>query len=72
MAHDFNNEFTVILSSVSNAMMALEPGHPARQALVDTEGAIDRCTRKCRSVLAFSVRHGIQPARAPLEAVMQL
>jgi hypothetical protein len=72
MASDFNSEFTVILSSISDAMLALEPGHPARPALFELKGAAERCALKCRGVLALSSRHGIQPARAPLEAVVQL
>jgi hypothetical protein len=72
MANDLNSEFTVIFSSVSEAMLALEPGHPARPALSELKDAAERCALKCRGVQAFNSRHGIRPARAPLEAVMQL
>jgi hypothetical protein len=38
-AHDFNNELTVILSSVANSIMSLEPGPPARPQLLDFLGS---------------------------------
>ena len=72
LAHDFNSELTVILSSVSSAIETLEPGHPARPALLDLEGAARRCAHKCGSTLTFSLRHGIRPARAALAAVLEL
>ncbi|MGD0500653.1 MAG: hypothetical protein ABSC23_19715 [Bryobacteraceae bacterium] len=72
LAHDFNSELTVILSSVSDAILALEPGHPARSPLLDLESSARRCARKCGDVLAFSARHGVRPARAPLSAVMEM
>jgi hypothetical protein len=72
LAHDFNNELTVILSSVSSAIATLEPGHPARPSLLDLEGAARRCAGKCGHTLAFSLRHGIRPARASLAAVLEM
>jgi len=72
MAHDLNSEFTVILSSVSSALLSLEPDHPARPALDELAGAAYRCASKCSDLLVFASRHGVQPARAPLAAVMQL
>ena len=32
VANDLNSEFTVILSSVASAMLAIEADHPARPA----------------------------------------
>ena len=72
MAHDLNSEFTVILSSVSIAIMTLEPDHPARPALAELVSAAQRCTHKCSDLLIFTSRHGVQPARVPLAAVMEL
>ena len=72
MAHDFNSELTVILSSVSSAIAALEPGHPARRPLCDLENAAQRCAGKCSDVLVFSARHGVRPSRTPLAAVMEM
>jgi hypothetical protein len=71
LAHDFNNELTVILSSVADAIAALEPGHPARRPLRYVESSAMRCARKCGDVLDFSARHGVRPARAPLAAVVE-
>ena len=72
LAHDFNNELTIILSSVSIAMETLEPGHPARPAMLDIAGAARRCAHQCGNTLTFSLRHGIRPARASLAAVLEL
>jgi hypothetical protein len=72
LSHDFNSELTVILSSVSSAIATLEPGHPARPALLDLEGAARRCAYKCGNTLAFSLRHGVRPGRASLAAVLEL
>jgi hypothetical protein len=72
MANDLNSEFTVILSSVSIAILSLEPDHPARPALAELTTAVHRCACKCADLLALASRHGVQPARAPLAAVMLL
>ncbi|MGA3096444.1 MAG: hypothetical protein ABSF25_08330 [Bryobacteraceae bacterium] len=72
LAHDFNNELTVILSSVSSAIATLEPDHPARPALLDLEGSARRCAQKCGNTLAFSLRHGVRPTRASLAAVLEM
>jgi hypothetical protein len=72
MAHEFNSELTVILSGVSMAITSLEPGHPARPLLFELQDSARRCADKCATVLAFAARHGVRPARAPLEAVIGL
>ena len=72
VASDLNSEFTVILSSVADAMLSMDAGHPARSALDEVASAVDRCTRKCSELLIFASRHGVQPARVSLAAVMQL
>jgi hypothetical protein len=72
MALDLNSEFTVILSSVSSAILSLEPDHPARPALDELANAVHRCACKCSELLAFASRHGARPARVSLAAVMQL
>ena len=68
-AHDFNNELTVILSSVANSMMALEP-HPARPHLVDLQEAAQRCTRTTSGLLAFSFSRGARMSRAAFESLI--
>jgi hypothetical protein len=67
-----NSEFTVILSSVASAMLAIEADHPARPALDEAAEAVYRCTCKCSELLVFALRHGAHPSRAPLAVVMQL
>ncbi len=71
MAHDFNNELTIILSGVGSAVSAMEPGHPARRPLADAEDSARRCAAKCADVLEFSARRGIRPPRAPLTVFLE-
>jgi len=60
-AHDFNNELTVTLSSVSNSIRALEPGHPPRpQLLLLQEGAL-RCAPKSSGLLNFGAKRRTRP-----------
>jgi hypothetical protein len=37
------NELTIILSSVSHSIRALEPGHPARTHVLELQNAAERC-----------------------------
>ena len=69
MTHELNSEFTVILSSVTEAMVILEAGHPARPLLSDLEGAAQRCAQKCAVLQAFNARHGVRPGRARFAAL---
>jgi hypothetical protein len=52
-AHDFNNELTVILSTVSKIILALEPDHPVRPYLLDLQSAAQRCATKSLSLLQY-------------------
>ena len=70
-AHDFNDELTVILSSVSGSIAALEPGHPARPLLLDLQGAAQRCAWKASALLNFGARRGVRPAATPLERLLE-
>jgi hypothetical protein len=72
LARDFNDELTVILSSASNALMALEPGHPARPAVFEMRSSAHRCARKCAELAIFNHRHGRQAPRASLAALLEL
>jgi hypothetical protein len=69
-AHDMNNELTVILSSVTSSILALEAGHPARPLLFDIQSAAQRCAWKASALLKFSSRHGAQPVAATLESLL--
>ena len=69
-AHDFNEELTVILSSVNNSIRTLEPGHPARAHLVELQIAAERCARTTSGLLAFSYSRGFRPVATPFEALI--
>ena len=69
-AHDFNDELTVILSSVHSSITVLEPGHPARPHLLDLQDAAQRCARKSSGLLSFGLSGGARAARGPLEKLL--
>ncbi|PWU02746.1 MAG: hypothetical protein C5B51_20325 [Terriglobia bacterium] len=69
-AHDFNNELTVILSTVSASIQALEPGHPARPHLFDLQRAAQRCARKSSGLLRFGVQRRNHPVGASLDSLL--
>jgi len=66
-AHDFNNELTVILSGVTEALAALDGQHPARAPLLDIQAAAQRCVWRASGLLNFSARVHPQPVRASFE-----
>ena len=66
-AHDFNNELTVILSSVAGALGAVPAENPARELLLDIQAAAQRCVWKASGLLNFSARVNPHPVRASLE-----
>ena len=69
-AHDFNNELTVILSSVSNLIDRLEPGHPARRQALELQEAARRCARKTSKLLHFGFERGACAVRTSLERLI--
>ena len=66
-AHDFNNELTVILSSVSDLLGELDEQDPLRPLLLDIQAASQRCVWKASSLLNFSARANPGPVRASFE-----
>jgi len=70
-AQDLNDELTVILTSVTASIGALEPGHPARPLLFDLESAAVRSAAKVSKLLNFSVRHGGRGVRAGLDSLLE-
>jgi signal transduction histidine kinase len=70
-AHDFNNELTVILSSISNLIEALEPDHPALAQAQELQEAALRCARKTSGLLRFGLRRGNRPVRTPLAMLIE-
>lgn len=71
-AHDLNDELTVILTSVTSSIEALEPGHPARPLLFDLQSAAQRCAWKASGLLNYSARHGAQGVAVPLETLLEV
>jgi len=69
-AHDLNDELTIIFSSVCDSLSSLEPGHPARQLLLEARSAAQRCAWKASGLLNFSARAGVQPVRTSLESLL--
>ena len=72
VAHDLNNELTVILTSVTSTIESLEPGHPSRELLMELQGAAQRCAWKSSELLNFSLRQGGRPVAAPFEALIDM
>jgi hypothetical protein len=70
-AHDLNNELTVILSSVTDSILALEAGHPARPLLMELRSAAQRCAWKASGLLNYSARRGTRPSPAAMESLME-
>lgn len=69
-AHDFNNELTVILSSISTMIDELEPDHPARARALELQDAARRCARKTSGLLRFGLKRGPRIARASLDRLI--
>ena len=66
-AHDLNNELTVILSSVCEAIAELGPNHPVRSLLVQARSSAQRCAWRASGLLNFSARRGVVTVRTPLD-----
>jgi len=70
-AHDLNDELTVILTSVTDAMRSLPVGHPARLLLLDLQSAAHRCAWKASGLLNFAARRGARPSSATMERLVE-
>jgi hypothetical protein len=70
VAHDINEELTVIMSSLDLAIGATHG--ETRCLLMDAMGAARRCTWKTAGLLSFNARRGIQPTAATAETVIGL
>jgi PAS domain S-box-containing protein len=64
IAHDFNNILLAISGNTSLAIEDLEPGHPARQSLLEVERASRRAADLVRRILSFSRKE--EPRSEPL------
>jgi signal transduction histidine kinase len=63
IAHEFNEELTVILSSLSDALEQIGSEHPAYDHLRELQRAVRRCNDTARSLTAFSLR--VNPETRP-------
>ena len=71
-AHDFNNELTVILNSVTRALNTVEPSDSAHDLLLDARAAAQRCVWKASGLLNFSARMNSSPVRASFEYLIEV
>lgn len=71
-AHDFNNELTIILSSVSDALDRQGQQYPAGEMLLDIQAAAQRCVWISYGLLNFSARVNSNPVRASFEYLIDL
>lgn len=70
-AHDFNDELTVILSSVTTTIRSLAPDHPVRPLLLDLQSAAQRCAWKASGLLNFTAQRGARPSAATMERLVE-
>ncbi len=72
MAHEFNNDLTIILNGIAGSLAAMEPGHPARPALSASRAAAERCATRCQDLLQLAESHRVRPLRLPLASLLTL
>ena len=70
-AHDFNEELTVILSSIATMIDELGPNHPAIARALELQDAARRCARKTSGLLRFGSKRGPRVARTSLERLIE-
>lgn len=66
-AHDLNEELTVILSSVTVALLSIDREHPARPMLLNMQLAAQRCAWKVSGLLNFTARWGARGNSSTME-----
>ena len=70
-AQSFNDDLTVILSSLGRSLDAMEPGHPARRPLAHLELAALRCAATAFRLNEYGGRRGARAARAGLDLLLE-
>jgi hypothetical protein len=56
VAHDLNNELTIILSTLQDAISDLEPNDPMRPELIEARSSAQRCAWKVSGMLNYCNR----------------
>jgi hypothetical protein len=69
-AHDWNDELTVILSSIETLLDAHGPSPDTRVALLEVRAAAQRCAWKASGLLNFTARQGARPSATPMERLI--
>ena len=69
-AHHWNDELTVILSSVDSLLETVGPEHQARRRLLELRDAAQRCAWKASGLLNFTALRGARPSAASLESLI--
>src|SRR5579864_3490558 len=65
IAHDLNNELTVILGNVGLAIESVDEDHPLHEGLLEAQRACHRCVDMTRALLTFG--QGVKPELKPIE-----
>ena len=58
VAHDLNEELTVILNSVAHTVDSLDPEHPAFPHMAELLASVQRCAWRSSKLLNFCARRG--------------
>jgi signal transduction histidine kinase len=61
VAHDFNNQLTILLHCAQMLARALPADHPQQEDVQDILSAVQRSTELTRQLLAFSRKQSIEP-----------
>jgi hypothetical protein len=69
-AHDWNEELTVILSSIDVLLAKGGADTPGRDILLQLRAAAQRCAWKASGLLNFTARRGVAPSAASLESLI--
>jgi hypothetical protein len=69
-ARGFNDELTVILTSLDGVFGQLPDDHPALPLLFDLQAAAQRCVWKAGDLMEFSARRGVAPPPPPLKKLL--
>ena len=72
IAHDLNNELTIILSTLQDAISDLEVNDPLRPGIIEARSSAQRCAWKVSGMLNYCNRSGVGAVRASAESTAGL